>query len=321
MGIRQITIIGTGLIGGSLGLALKRRGFAGRVVGCDKPLVLAQAKRVGAIDIGMMDLKQAVYGSDVVVLATPVGAVLDLIEQVGPMVPSHVLLTDVGSTKKEVVERARAVFGRAAGERFLAGHPMAGKERGGIEQADAGLFEGAVWLVTPTERSDDRTVGRSDGQRGRDAPATAGEDAGAPTAGCDNGIAREDADAPTVREEWLRWVERIGARVVVMDAYRHDRLCAWVSHVPQMMATALAASLEDEFGDDPELQAIGGRALREMTRIAASPYSMWRDIAFTNTANIEDALMRLEQRLAHIRENLRTRALQEEFEKGNRFKG
>lgn len=320
MEIRQITIIGTGLIGGSLGLALKRCGFEGRVVGCDKPLVLAQAKRVGAIDIGITDLKQAVYGSDVIVLATPVGAVLDLIEQVGPMVPSNVLLTDVGSTKREVVERARAVFGTAARERFVAGHPMAGKERGGIEQADAGLFERAVWLVTPTGKSDDRTMGRSDGGRGRDAHATAGGDASATRTLDGRDADGADAGAATVRDQWLRWVERIGARVVVMDAERHDRLCAWVSHVPQMMATALAASLEDEFGDDPELQAIGGRALREMTRIASSPYSMWRDIAFTNTRNIGDALLQLEQRLAHIRENLRTRALQEEFEKGNRFR-
>lgn len=299
MDIRQITIIGTGLIGGSLGLALKKHGFVGRIVGCDKPLVLAQAKRTGAIDIGIMDLKQAVYGSDVIVLATPVGAVLDLMEQVGPMVPPHVLLTDVGSTKREIVERARAVFGGDARERFLAGHPMAGKEQGGIEQADGDLFDGAVWLVTPTGRSDDRTMRRSDGQRGED---------------------RALIGATPVADEWLSWIEKIGARVVVTDADRHDRLCAWVSHLPQMLATALAASIEDEFGDHAELQAIGGRALREMTRTAASPYSMWRDIAFTNTTNIEDALMRLEQRLAHIRENLRTRALQEEFEKGNRFR-
>jgi len=121
-------------------------------------------------------------------------------------------------------------------------------------------------------------------------------------------------------QSWIEWVRRIGARLVVMDAARHDRLCAWVSHLPQMVATAMAASIEDEFGDDAELKAIGGRALREMTRIAASPYSMWRDIAFTNTGNIEEALMRMEQRLAHMRENLRTRGLQEEFEKGNRFK-
>jgi prephenate dehydrogenase len=292
MKIRQITIIGTGLIGGSLALALKKRGLVERVVGCDKPVVLAQAKRIEAIDVGIVDLKQAVFRSDVVVLATPVGAVLDLVERVGPILPDRVLLTDVGSTKQEIVDRARSVFGAAAASRYLAGHPMAGKEHGGIEHADPDLFEGAVWLVTPMPAQDFEL----------DRPRGAGNSGVAPTTA------------------FLYLVRAIGARVLVMDAARHDRLCAWVSHLPQMVATALAASIEDEFGDDGDLKAIGGRSLREMTRIAASPYSMWRDVAFTNTANIEEALQRMEQRLAHIRENLRTRALQEEFEKGNRFK-
>src|SRR5207237_923793 len=99
-------------------------------------------------------------------------------------------------------------------------------------------------------------------------------------------------------------LETIGARILTMDAAAQDRLCAWVSHVPQFMATALAATLVEEFaspgagGTEPSLadvHAVGGRALREMTRIASSPYSMWRDIAFTNAVNIEAALLRLEQ--------------------------
>jgi prephenate dehydrogenase len=106
----------------------------------------------------------------------------------------------------------------------------------------------------------------------------------------------------------------------VIDLKRHDRLLAWLSHLPQMVATALAASVEDEFGDDPDLYAIGGRALREMTRIASSPYSMWRDIALTNTANIQEAMLRLEQELAHVRENLKTRELAAEFERAQQFR-
>ena len=125
--------------------------------------------------------------------------------------------------------------------------------------------------------------------------------------------------APLV-DEYLSWIERLGARVVTMDAARHDRLCAWISHLPQMLSTALAATLEDEFGDDPDLHAIGGRTLREMTRLASSPYSMWRDIALTNTANLQEAILRLEQRLAHLRENLRTRGLEEEFSRAQKFK-
>jgi prephenate dehydrogenase len=278
--IQQITIIGTGLIGGSLALALKKRGFRGQIVGCDREAVLQRAKALGAIDEAIADPVKAAPGSEVVVLATPVGAILDLIERLVPTLPEATLLTDVGSTKHEIVARAQAVFGADAAAWFLPGHPMAGKEHSGIEYADADLFENAVWLVTPLP----------------------GQDIEAGLSG-----------------EFVRLVRSIGARVITMEVARHDRLCAWISHLPQMLSTALAATVIDELGDDPELLAIGGRALREMTRIAASPYSMWRDIALTNSRNIEDALMRLEQRLAHIRENLRTPELKAEFERGNQF--
>ena len=279
--IQRITIVGTGLIGGSFALAIKKHGFAGRIVGCDRQPVLASAKAVGAIDEGIADPAPAVEGSQIVLLATPVGGILDLIERIGPTLAEDTLLTDVGSTKGEIAARAHAVFGSKAVSRFLPGHPMAGKERSGIEQADADLFEGAVWLVTP--------------------------------------LPGQNVEAG-VSGEFLELVRGIGARVVVLDLARHDRLCAWISHLPQMLATALAATVVDELGDDPELLAIGGRALREMTRIAASPYSMWRDIALTNSRNIEEALARLEQRLAHIRENLRTPELKAEFERGNKFR-
>ena len=105
-----------------------------------------------------------------------------------------------------------------------------------------------------------------------------------------------------------------------LDPARHDELVAWVSHLPQFTATALSALLEEEVGDAPELKDVGSRALREMTRLGSSPYSMWRDIAYTNTEAIERALARLEQRIANLRENLKTPALREEFEQANRFR-
>ena len=282
--MHQVTIIGTGLIGGSLALAVKKHRLAERVVGCDRPAVLDQARQRGAIDDGREDPRAACEGSDVVVLATPVGAIIDLIERLGPVLPENTLLTDVGSTKQQIVERARSVFGDRADERFLPGHPMAGKESGGMELADADLFAGAVWLFTPV------------------APASS----------------RQFREHPA---RWfIRTVEGLGARVIEMDAARHDRLCAWISHLPQFVSTALASALEDEFGDDPDVHAIGGRALREMTRLASSPYSMWRDIAITNEANVQAAVLALEQRLAHIRENLRTRELAEEFERAKLFR-
>jgi len=105
-----------------------------------------------------------------------------------------------------------------------------------------------------------------------------------------------------------------------MDADAHDQLCAWISHLPQMISTALAATLVDEYGEDAPLLETGGRALREMTRISGSPYSMWRDVALTNKKNIRQALLKLEQRLAHIRENLDTRELALEFERAHQLR-
>jgi prephenate dehydrogenase len=279
--IRQITIIGTGLMGGSFALALKKRKFHGRIVGCDRAAVLDRARKDAVIDEGQTHPADAIRGSDVVLLATPVGAIIDLIERLAPGLPANTLITDVGSTKAQVVARARAAMGERAQQQFLAGHPMAGKEQSGVEFSDADLFAGAAWFVTPLP----------------DQNVFAG-----------------------VSGEFLEWVEKIGARVASIDPDEHDRLCGWISHVPQMISTALAATLVDEFGEDAALLEAGGRALREMTRISASPYSMWRDIAITNKENIQDALLKLEQRLAHVRENLGTRELAEEFEKAHRLK-
>jgi prephenate dehydrogenase len=280
MAIRQITIVGTGLIGGSLGLALRQQGFPGVLVGCDRPEALDAAVVRGAIDRGDTDVRQAAQDCDVVVLATPIGGVLSTFEKLAPTLPSSALVTDTGSTKLQFAERARLAFGAEAGTRVLPGHPMAGKEHGGIENADADLFRDAVWLITPI---------------GADQPYTERQ------------------------REYIALLESIGARVVAMDVERHDRLCAWISHLPQMIATALASTLRDELGEDEAIKEIGGRALREMTRIASSPYSMWRDIALTNSQNIDEALLRFEQQLAHLRENLRGPGLRELFESANRF--
>src|SRR6202795_756594 len=281
MAFKQVTIIGTGLIGGSLGLALKKRRLAGRIIGCDRAPVLERAQDCGAIEAGTTDPADAVRGSDLVVLATPVIAILDLIGRLGPMLPAKTLVTDVGSTKKEVVERAAKSFGRNSGQRFLAGHPMAGKEHAGVEFADADLFEGAAWLFTP--------------------------------------LPRQNVHAGLCGE-FVHCAEKMGARVAALDPIDHDRFCAWISHLPQMISTALAAALVEEFGEDAPVLDIGGKALRELTRISGSPYSMWRDVAITNKTNLADALQKLEQRLAHIRENLDTRELAQEFEQAHQLR-
>jgi prephenate dehydrogenase len=112
----------------------------------------------------------------------------------------------------------------------------------------------------------------------------------------------------------------MGAKIAIVDASEHDRFCAWISHLPQMISTALAATLVEEFGPDAPVLDIGGRALREMTRISGSPYSMWRDIAITNKRNIGDALQKLEQRLAHLREILDSKQLADEFEQAHKLR-
>jgi prephenate dehydrogenase len=197
--------------------------------------------------------------------------------KLAPLLQPHQLVTDVGSVKLAIAERAQPLFGNPGQAGFLPGHPMAGKEVSGAANADAQLFAHAVWLFT------------------------------------------EFAPHP-LAAEWRAWVERLGCRTMDIQAARHDEICAWVSHLPQFLATALSAMLEDRFGDAPDLQAIGGRALREMTRLGSSPYSMWRDIAHTNEEKISEALFSLEQRLAYVRENLKTPELRDEFERANRFR-
>jgi prephenate dehydrogenase len=285
--IDRVFIIGTGLIGASTGLALRAAGFAGRIDGWDmSQLEMATAVQMGAIDgraanrEGALELARL---ANVVVLAVPVLAIKDWMQQLAPVLRTGQLVTDVGSTKVEIVELAQQLYSGKETASFLPGHPMAGKESGGALLAEAGLFDGAMWLFTPV--SDEMA---------------------------------------TIEREWRGWVGCFGSRSLDMDAARHDELCAWVSHLPQMLSTALAAVLEDTFGGNAEgmaaVQAIGGRALRETTRLGSSPYSMWRDVAMTNAEPIAKAMAALEQRLQNVRENLRTPELREEFRIANRFR-
>jgi prephenate dehydrogenase len=283
--IERIAIVGTGLLGTSVGLALRAAGFRGSIVGWNRSPEGAQtALSMGAIDSIAPDAIDAARESQVVLLAVPIYSTLDYMEQLSGVLGSEHLVTDVGSTKAQIVAAADRLFNTPERAAFLPGHPMAGKERGGATLGDANLFRGAVWLLT-----DDPAWQRS--------PHSA-----------------------ALVKGWREWVSAMGSKAIDIDPARHDELVAWVSHLPQFVATALSALLEEEVGDAPELKDVGGRALREMTRLGASPFSMWRDIAHTNTEAIETALHALEQRLAHLRENLRTPALRDEFEQANRFR-
>jgi prephenate dehydrogenase len=283
--IERIAILGTGLLGTSVGLALRAAGFRGAITGWNRGAKGAQvALNMGAIDSFAADPLQAARESQVVVLAVPIYATLDFMEKLaGVLGPEH-LVTDVGSTKAQISAAAARLFNTPERAAFLPGHPMAGKERGGAALGDAALFRGTVWLFT------------------------------------DNPDCKRSAHSAELVKEWRKWVAAMGAKTIDLNPVRHDELVAWVSHLPQFVATALSALLQEEVGGAPELKDVGGRALREMTRLGASPYSMWRDIALTNTEAIQAALLALEQRLAHLRENLRTPELRDEFEKANRFR-
>jgi prephenate dehydrogenase len=282
--MKRVAIVGTGLIGASVGLALKASAFAGTVLGWDANAgELETALSMGAIDEALTGREALLRPglADVYVLATPVMPILDWMQQLAAVLGEGQLVTDVGSTKREIARLAEGLYNGPGQAEFLPGHPMAGRESGGAALAEAGLFDGATWLFTPL--------------------------AGGAFA-----------------EEWRATVKGFGAHVREIDAEQHDEVCAWVSHLPQMLSTALSALLQDTFAGDAEgmaaVQAIGGRALRETTRLGSSPYSMWRDVALTNTENVAATLLALEQRLQHIRENLRTPELREEFATANKFR-
>ena len=286
MPIERIAILGTGLIGSSVGLALRAHGFTGQITGWDpNPAEQAEALRSGAIDILADDGLSAAKASQITLLAGPVFTILEWLDKLAPVLQSGQLVTDVGSVKNAICRQALGRYNLVHTAGFLPGHPMAGKEVSGAASADGDLFNDAAWLFTETPESHSM-----------------------------HKASRALAD------EWREWPAKFGCRVLDLDAGRHDVLCAWVSHLPQYLSTALSALLEEEFPVKDEMLAVGGRALREMTRLGASPYSMWRDVAHTNTEAVAASIHALEQRLAHLRENLKTPELRDEFDRANRFR-
>jgi prephenate dehydrogenase len=159
------------------------------------------------------------------------------------------------------------------GAQFLGGHPMAGKEQRGASAADGNLFRGRTWVLTPDEPTELETRGAC---------------------------------------ELLDWLHKIGARLVVLDCVKHDALVALTSHLAQLASTALAATVSDSISETSQLR-VAGPGLVDMTRLALSSYDLWRDILATNSEQIDRAVELYIQKLEHLRENLRTRQLQEEF--------
>ena len=265
--IERISILGTGLIGGSLGLAWRARRPDCTIVGHDQPEVLDKAQERGAIDEKAADPITAVDGADLVVLSTPLATILKLLDTIGEHVEDGTIITDVGSVKGPVLSQADDVL--PDGVHFLGGHPMAGAEHAGIDHADTLLFENAVYVLSLPENQDDDAL---------DGPL-----------------------APLVD-----LIEATGARPLLLPPNRHDRLVAAVSHLPQLLAVALVntvAEAEEDDASDLALELAGG-GFRDMTRIAASPFDMWRDILVGNESAIHDATSAFTRTLRTLRNRL-----------------
>lgn len=267
--MQTVAIVGTGLIGASFGLALKKAGFGGRIVGVSSPRAVEDALARGAIDEAA-PLEQAVAAADLVYLSQTISRILETIPLIARCLRPEALVTDAGSTKVEIARRAAGL-----GSRFLGGHPMAGKEKRGAAEADADLFVGRTYILTPVEPT---------------APAA----------------------------EFIGWVRKIGAVPVVMTPEEHDRAVALTSHLPQLLSTALAATLAERLTDS-RAQAAAGPGLCDMTRLAGSSYEIWRDILKTNAGPIDEALAAAIAKLEALRAGLNSGAAEAMFESGAGF--
>lgn len=274
---RRAAILGTGLIGGSFGLALRQKYPRVHVVGWDKEEgVLRQALALGAIEEASGDAKAAIARADLVYIALPIGVALDFLPAIARSVVPGALVTDACSTKVRICRQASQYFhGEAA---FLGGHPMAGKELAGIAQANADLFDGARYALVGSEQDSVQD-------------------------------ARCRAFADLIRG--------LGAKPVWLDAGTHDWAVAIVSHLPQLVSIALARLVHDETDETGLPVLLAGSGLKDALRLAGSPYSLWRDIALTNTDNISRALDRLSRAIDDLQGRLTNRDLEAEFDTAN----
>jgi prephenate dehydrogenase len=255
---RTISIIGLGLIGGSIALAVRERWPEIRIAGVDRKAVLAHALGSGAIDRAADSAADAA-DADLIILAAPVRQNLKLLAEIAQRLPAATVVTDVGSTKRGIVDAA-AALGCAS---FVGGHPIGGAEQGGFGFARPDLFRHRPWIFTP-------------------APSTL---------------------AASV-DRLFEFARGLGARPSTMDATEHDRVMAFLSHLPQLTASALMDVIGSSAGEGA--LRLAGRGLVDTTRLASSPAETWRDVCATNADAVADALDQLIARLSELRADLRT---------------
>lgn len=275
----RVAIIGLGLMGGSWGLALKQHGFSGRRVGCDRREILERALARAAVDEAVEDVSAAAAKADLIILAAPVGTILELFPRLKSCAMPHALVTDVGSTKRLICQRAREIFGDEP--LFLGGHPLAGKERSGFENADGSLFDNARYVLTPLapEHSTDERV-----------------------------------------KAFASLLAALGARPYWCDASSHDRAVAFLSHLPQVVSSGLASLIAEESAEERLPLELAASGFRDVTRLAESPYSIWRDICLTNIENIQRALEALVEKLESMKLHLSDRELEREFKQARKLR-
>jgi len=275
--MQSVAIVGVGLIGGSFGLALRRQGFAGPIYGVSSTGAIDAALKAGAIS-SALSLDQAAASADLVYLSQPVDRILATIEALAAPVAARVsrspiLITDAGSTKRLIVDQAARFL---PPNTFLGGHPMAGKERSGVEVAAANLFVDRPYVLTPPP-----------------------------------GFAHPFDF--TFRE----WLSNSGARLLSLDPSEHDEIVAFTSHLPQLLSTALAATL-DRAGN-PLFSELHGTGLLDMSRLALSSHTLWESIIATNRGPILDALGVFLTEFQALRDAVIRGDLSTEFVKANTF--
>ncbi len=273
---QTIGIVGLGLIGGSIALAARQRWPESRVIAVDQPGVLDAALRVQMIDIAASDVA-ALADADLVILAAPVKQNLLLIDQIARVLKPSAVVTDTGSTKRDIVAAAARL---PSSVMFVGGHPLGGAAAGGLDHARADLFQDRPWLFTPLT------------------------------------MATKDSE---VLERLSAFVSALGATPMVMDVDAHDRCLAFISHLPQLTASALMDVVGAAMGRDG--LALAGRGLIDTTRLASSPPAIWADIAASNADQIGPALDLLIAKLQELRRDLDTgEALQQTFARAVRWR-
>ncbi len=257
--IRRLAIVGTGLIGGSLALALKQAGEVGEVVGLGRRReTLEQAKSLGLIDV-IAETPAQIGDADVVMLATPMAQMQAVLRDISPHLGERTLITDAGSTKCDVIAAARELLG-AKFPRFVPGHPIAGAESNGPQAARPDLFIGRNVVLCPQPETDPAATAR-------------------------------------ITALW----QATGARVDQMDAARHDRIFAAVSHLPHLAAFALVDELAAR-ADSADFFRFAATGFRDFTRIAGSSPELWRDVALANRDALLKELAAYQGKLDEIRQ-------------------